>query len=66
MIRAESQPRKRDATAAGVQGATWGTGGGVPETPPPRVAEENLEGPTLHGAPPGNVVVPSLGGGIPT
>ena len=25
--RAESQPRKRDATAAGVQGATWGMGG---------------------------------------
>ena len=38
---------------------------GVPETPPPGVAEENLEGPALHGAPPGNVVVPSLGGGIP-
>ena len=39
--------------------------GGVPETPPPGVAEENLEGPALHGAPPRNVVVPSLGGGIP-
>ena len=38
---------------------------GVPETPPPRVAEENLEGPTLYGAPPRNVVVPSLGGWIP-
>ena len=54
---------KKDATAAGVQGAARGTG--VPETPPPGVAEENLEGPTLHGAPPRNVVVPSLGGGIP-
>ena len=62
--RAESQPRKRDATAAGVQGTARGTG--VQETPPPGVAEENLEGPALHGAPPGNVVVPSLGGGIPT
>ena len=37
---------------------------GVPETPP-GVAEENLESPALHGAPPGNVVVPSLGGRIP-
>ena len=38
---------------------------GVPETPPPRVAEENLESPALHGVPPGNAVDPSLGGGIP-
>ena len=38
---------------------------GVPETPPPGVAEENLESPTLHGAPPGNTVDPSLGGRIP-
>ena len=38
---------------------------GLPETPPPRVAEENLESPTLHGAPPGNAVDPSLGGRIP-
>ena len=38
---------------------------GVPETPPPGVAEENLESPALHGAPPGNTVDPSLGGGIP-
>ena len=38
---------------------------GVPETPPPRVAEPHLESPSLHGAPPGNVIVPSLGGGIP-
>ena len=52
---AESQPQKRDAAR----------GMGVPETPPPGVAEENLEGPALHGAPPGNIVVPSLGGGIP-
>ena len=32
---------------------------------PPRAAEENLESPALHGAPPGNTVDPSLGGGIP-
>ena len=38
---------------------------GVPETPPARVAEQHLESPALHGAPQGNVVVPSLGGGIP-
>ena len=38
---------------------------GVPETPPPGVAEQHLESPALHGAPPGNVIVPSLGGGIP-
>ena len=37
---------------------------GVLETPPPGVAEENLESLTLHGAPPGNAVDPSLGGGI--
>ena len=61
---AESQPRKRDAAATGVQGAARDTG--VPETPPPGVAEQHRESPALHGAPPGNVVVPSLGGGIPT
>ena len=38
---------------------------GVLETPPPRVAEPHLESPALHGAPPKNVIVPSLGGGIP-
>ena len=38
---------------------------GVPATPPARVAEQHLESPALHGAPQGNVVVPSLGGGIP-
>ena len=31
----------------------------------PPVAEENLESPALHGAPPGNTVDPSLGGRIP-
>ena len=61
--RAKSQPRKRDAATTGVQGTTQSTG--VPETPRPRVAEENLEGHALHGAPPRNIVVPSLGGGIP-
>ena len=60
---AESQPRKRDAAAAGVQGTARDTG--VPETPPARVAEQHLESPALHGAAQGNVVVPSLGGGIP-
>ena len=39
---------------------------GVPETPPAGVAEQHLESPALHRAPPRNVVVPSLGGGIPT
>ena len=38
---------------------------GVLETPPARVAERHLESPALHGAAQGNVVVPSLGGGIP-
>ena len=38
---------------------------GVLETPPARVAEQHLESPALHGAAQGNVVVPSLGGGIP-
>ena len=38
---------------------------GVPETPPAGVAERHLESPALHGAAQGNVVVPSLGGGIP-
>ena len=60
---AESQPRKRDAAAAGVQGAARDMG--MPETPPAGVAEQHLESPALHGAPQGNVVVPSLGGGIP-
>ena len=55
---AESQPRKRDAAAAGVQGTAWDRGGAG-------VAEQHPESPALHGAPPGNVVVPSLGGGIP-
>ena len=38
---------------------------GVPETPLAGVAERHLESPALHGAAQGNVVVPSLGGGIP-
>ena len=38
---------------------------GVPETPLARVAEQHLESPTLHGAAQGNIVFPSLGGGIP-
>ena len=38
---------------------------GVLETPPAGVAEQHLESPALHGAAQGNVVVPSLGGGIP-
>ena len=61
--RAKSQPQKRDATTAGVQGATRSTRGAGDSSP--GVAEENLEDPTLHRAPPRNVVVPSLGGGIP-
>ena len=62
--RAESQPRKRDAATAGVQGAAWSTGG-CWRLLPPGVAEENLESPALHGAPSGNAVDPSLGGRIP-
>ena len=46
--RAESQPRKRDATAAGVQGATQILG--VPETPRDRVAGRHLESPAPRGA----------------
>ena len=38
---------------------------GVPETPPVGVAERHLESLALHGAAQRNVVVPSLGGGIP-
>ena len=38
---------------------------GVPETPPVGAAEQHLESPALHGAAQRNVVVPSLGGGIP-
>ena len=62
-LRAESKPRKRDAAAAGVQGTPRIRE--VPETPPVRVAEQHLENPALHGAAQRNVVVPSLGGGIP-
>ena len=58
MTQAESQPRKRDTAAAGVQGATRDTGGAG-------VAEQHLESPALHRAAQGNVIVPSLGGGIP-
>ena len=39
---------------------------GVLETPPPGVAEQHLESPALHKAPSRNIVIPSLGGGIPT
>ena len=38
---------------------------GGAEDSSPRSGRENLEGPALHGAPPRNVVVPSLGGGFP-
>ena len=34
-------------------------------TPPAGVAEQRLESPVLHGVAPRNVVIPSLGGGIP-
>ena len=54
---------EKDAAAAGVQGAARDTE--VPETPPVGVAERHLESPTLHGVAQRNVVVPSLGGGIP-
>ena len=39
--------------------------GGVPETPPVGVAEWHLESPALHGVAQRNIVVPSLGGGMP-
>ena len=61
--RAKSQPRKRDAAAAGVQGAARIRE--VLGTPLPGVAEQRLESPVRHGVAPRNVAGPSPGGGIP-
>ena len=60
---AESQPRKRDTAAAGVQGAARDMGGARDSSGRSgRVASREF---ALHGAAQGNVIVPSLGGGIP-
>ena len=61
---AESQPKKGTLLPQ-VSKAPPGIRG-VPETPLAGVAEQHPESPALHGAPQGNFVVPSLGGGIPT
>ena len=60
---AESQPRKRDTAAAGIQGTARDTGGARDSSGQSgRAASREF---ALHGAAQGNVVVPSLGGGIP-
>ena len=60
---AESQPRKRDTAATGVQGTARDTGGARDSSGRSgRGASREF---ALHGAAQGNVVVPSLGGGIP-
>ena len=60
--RSKSQPRKRDATAAGVQGAARDTGGAG--TPLAGVAEQSLKSPVRPGVAQRSIAGPSPGGGI--
>ena len=61
--RAESQPRKRDATAAGVQGAARGMGGAGDSST--RSGRGESGGPRTTRSSSRKRRVPSLGGGIP-